>query len=117
IEMLPLLVGLVVLTLTGATRADDEPGPIEPAAVTLDRPADFQQDVLPILRAKCLACHSASKKEGGLVLESVASILKGGDSGAAVEAGNVGESLRAVSARRREDAPPLAASPNAPHCA
>jgi WD40 repeat protein len=111
-ETMPLLVGLVALTVTGATRADDEPGPIEPAEVTLGRPADFQKDVLPILRAKCLACHSASKKEGGLVLESVASILKGGDSGPAVEAGNVDESLLALSARRSEDASPMPPIPN-----
>jgi WD40 repeat protein len=112
-ETMPLLVGLVALTtISGMTRADDEPGPIEPAEVTLERPADFQKDVLPILRAKCLACHSASKKEGGLVLESVASILKGGDSGPAVEAGNVDESLLALSARRSEDASPMPPIPN-----
>jgi WD40 repeat protein len=110
--LLPLLVGLLALTASGPAEADDEPGPIEPAAVTLERPADFQKDVLPILRAKCLACHSASKKEGGLVLESVESILKGGDSGPAVEAGNVDESVLALSARRSEDSSPMPPIPN-----
>lgn len=53
----------------------------------------FEKEILPILQKNCLACHSASEKQGGLVLESPAAILKGGDSGAAVVPGKSADSL------------------------
>lgn len=48
--------------------------------------AFYQTQVLPVLRAHCLECHShaAGKARGGLVLDSRTSILAGGDSGPAV---------------------------------
>ncbi|MCA9111413.1 MAG: hypothetical protein KDA52_15780 [Planctomycetaceae bacterium] len=95
--------------------AEDEPGAITPEAVTLDRPVDFQQDVLPMLQAKCLACHSASKKEGSLVLENVESILTGGDSGPAVVPGKPDESLLFTQATRQTESfmPPIPNGANA----
>lgn len=53
----------------------------------------FEKEILPILQKNCLACHSASEKHGGLILESPAAILKGGDSGAAVVPGKSADSL------------------------
>ncbi len=111
----PLLaVSIAVFGFTSAF-ADDEPGPITAEAVTLERPADFQQDVMPIFRAKCLACHSASVKEGSLILESVEALLKGGDSGPAVVAGKPEESLLLQLASRTEESfmPPLPNDVNA----
>lgn len=54
---------------------------------------DFASDVLPILRANCVACHNDKKAEGGLSLESPATILKGGEQGPAAVSGKAGESL------------------------
>jgi len=58
--------------------------PIEPTDPAPDRAADFYVDVYPVLEAKCLACHSRTTHESDLILEDVASILKGGASGPAV---------------------------------
>jgi hypothetical protein len=46
----------------------------------------FQEKVLPILRANCYRCHShaAGKSKGGLVLDSLGAMLKGGDRGPAI---------------------------------
>ncbi|MCM8535169.1 MAG: PSD1 and planctomycete cytochrome C domain-containing protein [Lentisphaeraceae bacterium] len=46
----------------------------------------FQDTVRPILKEKCYNCHSheSGKSKGGLVLDSISSILKGGTSGPAV---------------------------------
>ncbi len=41
---------------------------------------DFQKEVLPILRENCFRCHGETD-EGGLKLDSRASLLSGGDSG------------------------------------
>ncbi len=67
--------------------------PIAIEAPTREKPVDFEAEVLPILWANCIACHSERKKEAGLVLESPQQIAKGGESGPAVVAGMSGESL------------------------
>ena len=53
----------------------------------------FQDLVYPILEAKCLNCHSASKAKGGLVLADTTSLMRGGESGPALVKGSVSQSL------------------------
>lgn len=62
-------------------------------AVALGRPADFAQDILPILKSKCLACHNAKDKEADLILEAPFQMIKGGESGPSVVPGKADESL------------------------
>jgi Protein of unknown function (DUF1549)/Protein of unknown function (DUF1553)/Planctomycete cytochrome C len=47
----------------------------------------FESKVRPILSGTCLKCHGAGTHKGGLRLDSRESVLKGGDSGAAVVPG------------------------------
>lgn len=67
--------------------------PLKVAKLERTTPVDFGKEVMPILRRNCLACHQKAEAEGGLVLESLASILKGGDSGTAVIAKDAASSL------------------------
>ena len=67
--------------------------PIAIDALQRAEPVSFEKEIQPILQKNCFACHSASEKQGNLVLESPAGILKGGDGGAAAVAGNGAESL------------------------
>jgi hypothetical protein len=53
----------------------------------------FRDRVAPILEARCIYCHSGSKPKGDLSLVSEADLSKGGESGAAVVAGQPDESL------------------------
>ena len=55
----------------------------------------FEQDVLPILKARCFSCHSheAGKAGGGLVLDSRVGWERGGGSGPAVIPGKPNDSL------------------------
>lgn len=48
----------------------------------------YRDQVVPILDAKCYSCHSASKKKGGLRLDSEAFIRQGGKNGSILTAGN-----------------------------
>lgn len=50
----------------------------------------FAQKIKPLLARKCFECHSSKADElkGNLKLESVDDILKGGDSGPAIKAGD-----------------------------
>jgi hypothetical protein len=63
--------------LTGVSRGDD--------AKSL-----FEKSVRPLLERKCFECHSSKSDElkGNLKLETVEQILKGGDQGPAVVAGD-----------------------------
>ena len=45
----------------------------------------YLRQIRPVLQERCVACHGALKQEAGLRLDTVASMLTGGDSGAAVE--------------------------------
>src|SRR5713226_4834822 len=52
----------------------------------------FSRDVAPILRDNCLACHSSAQKMGELIMESHASLLKGGAHGPPIIPGKAAES-------------------------
>jgi mono/diheme cytochrome c family protein len=63
---------------------------VAPAAPPASSAADlvfFESRVRPLLVERCHACHSAraKKKRGGLLLDSRAGLLKGGDSGPVVD--------------------------------
>ena len=45
---------------------------------------DYQQQIHTILAARCLNCHSAERRSGGLSLAAYADVLEGGRSGAAI---------------------------------
>ncbi|WP_437187944.1 c-type cytochrome domain-containing protein [Planctomicrobium sp. SH668] len=64
---------------------------------------DFETEVLPILSKSCLACHSSTKPESDLILETPQSILKGGLSGPGLIPGNPEESYILQVARHREE--------------
>ena len=46
---------------------------------------DFERDVAPLLIKRCLECHGAVDSSGGLDLTQAATLLRGGDSGKAVD--------------------------------
>lgn len=45
------------------------------------QPVDFVDDIMPIVKAKCISCHSGSNAKGGLDLSTPKNWIKGGDSG------------------------------------
>jgi hypothetical protein len=49
--------------------------------------------IKPLLRTRCYACHGSLKQKSGLRLDTVALMLRGGDSGPVVVKGNAKESL------------------------
>ncbi len=71
-----LLIFLVLLT-TPILRADDL----------------FEKEVRPVLVKHCYECHSGTKTNGGLALDTRAGWQKGGESGPAIVPGNAKDSL------------------------
>ncbi|MCO8121198.1 hypothetical protein NHH03_05570 [Stieleria sp. TO1_6] len=62
-------------------------------SVPEEQRVDYWQDIMPLLKRNCLACHRENQAEGGLSLESNESLMRGGDSGLAVVAGHPDQSL------------------------
>ena len=56
-------------------------------------PVRFESEVQPVLTAKCGVCHGDKKQNAGLSLATGAALLRGGESGAVVSAGNLETSL------------------------
>ena len=61
--------------------------------VILPPPPSFEEDVLPLLAAKCHACHGAETREAKLDLRTLSEILRGGENGPAVIRGEPEGSL------------------------
>jgi hypothetical protein len=92
-----IVLPVIVLALAVPARAGEKTP--DPAAVEF-----FEKKVRPVLAERCFACHSttAKKKRGGLTLDSRAAILKGGDSGPALAAGDPEKSLLVKAIRYRD---------------
>lgn len=77
--------------------------PLPVADVQRTDPVDFGKEIAPILKRNCVACHHEKESEGGLALESLAALLRGGDSGPVLFAKKADESLLLLRARGVED--------------
>ena len=49
---------------------------------------DFEKDVRPLLKARCVECHGEKKQKGALRLDARAFAFKGGQDGAAIKPGD-----------------------------
>lgn len=77
---------ILIAVATVVLRAD--------VASAADRPVTFEADVRPILKAHCFMCHGElGEREGGLDLRLRRLMVTGGDSGPAIEANSVENSL------------------------
>jgi len=64
----------------------------EKSLIALGRLESFSQKVAPILASRCLACHDAKTAKGRLNVETFASLMRGGESGAELTPGKSAES-------------------------
>jgi mono/diheme cytochrome c family protein len=87
----------LVVALTIAPRLAVGAAPTPPNLPAIDRAAaekiGFRHDVWPVVKRHCLACHTGGSPKGGLRLDSVADMLKGGESGPLFTPGKPDESL------------------------
>ncbi len=65
--------------------------------------AHFEENVRPLLKAKCEACHNQKNKSSGLSLDSRESVLTGGNRGPAVKPGAADGSLLIRAIEQKSD--------------
>ncbi|MBW3539821.1 MAG: PSD1 and planctomycete cytochrome C domain-containing protein [Planctomycetes bacterium] len=86
-----LLAAALSFLLQSAAAFAETPEPATPPRAG-DGPT-FEDDVVPVLAARCFKCHGSEVRKAGLDLRRRFSIVKGGDSGAALLPGKPDESL------------------------
>lgn len=84
------LLGGAWLLLSGGVRVS---AVLPVASLERDSVVDFEEEILPLFNANCLACHNQTKAKAGLILEDPQQIRLGGDSGSAVVPARPEESL------------------------
>lgn len=100
--MLRFVFSLLGVALVGGRLAA---APMPTAAPTAADVEFFEKKVRPVLFERCFRCHSveAKKQKGGLLLDSRAAILKGGDTGPALVPGDADRSLIVQAVRYQKD--------------
>jgi hypothetical protein len=83
--MQPLLIALILASQT--------PKPIPVVSPPKMAKISYSRDIVDILDAKCVGCHSSALAENKLKMEDVAGMLKGGKKGPAIVVGKADESL------------------------
>ena len=78
------LVVVVAASVAANSGQDSEDG---------QKQVSFMNDVAPILKENCFACHDAKKRKGKLDMTSFAKLMRGGNQGSPVVAGKPDESL------------------------
>ncbi|HVR86803.1 MAG TPA: c-type cytochrome domain-containing protein [Planctomycetota bacterium] len=58
-----------------------------------DDKTEFGKDIVPLLKAHCLACHTHGQVKGELRLDTIELVLKGGETGPAIVKGSAEKSL------------------------
>ena len=84
--LLRLLLSALLISFAGAylSAAEVDQSKLPPAATNR---IDFARDIKPILDASCLKCHGPEKPKSSFRVDDRAELLKGGDTGIAVIAG------------------------------
>jgi uncharacterized membrane protein len=75
--------------LLGGGAEKEQPKRVEAPAA---EPSLFAAAVAPVLNERCVGCHGPDKTKGGLRLDSLAGILKGGEEGPVVTPGSPADS-------------------------
>jgi len=77
--VLIMSLGLLASSLTGSQSDADS--------------VDFDRQIAPLLAERCLSCHDAREKKGGLDLSRRKTAFDGGDSGVVLQPGKLDDSF------------------------
>lgn len=100
----PFLVAVILLAAPGNWLQAQAPAPAKPAPAKPEpaKPAPAAPPVeyaaiRQIIATHCLSCHDRTEKDGDLVMETFAELMKGGESGQVIKPGDAAASLLVTS--------------------
>jgi len=82
------IAGALLIIFAGAAAAAGKKPPVEE-----EEPPSFARDVMPVLGRHCENCHGDQEQHGGLRLDNYDNLMRGGDSGPVIIAGDPRGSL------------------------
>jgi mono/diheme cytochrome c family protein len=84
---------LLVLSSVAAEKSKDsvDVSKLPPASDQKD--VAYDKDIKPIFDKSCVSCHGAEKSKGKLRLDTLPAVLKGGEDGKVIEAGDSAKSV------------------------
>src|SRR6266852_1886327 len=89
-----VLCALLAALLASVARADDKPAVANDHAAQMTRGIEiFKKQVKAVLPDRCVKCHGGKKTESAFDLPDRGRLLRGGESGPAIIAGNSKDSL------------------------
>jgi WD40 repeat protein len=99
-----------------SAKEDKELKPIKVVKLERKDPVQYEKDIEPIFRKRCMACHSGTIKESRFDMSSYEAVVKGGKRGAAVVPGQAASSpLYRLSAHMQKPCmPPMDEEPLTP---
>jgi len=80
-------------TAVPPTESPTETPTIEPSSATTG--ISFANEVMPIIKSRCLNCHGGERLEEGLSMRSYTDLMAGSDNGPVINAGDANDSLLA----------------------
>ena len=78
LRTLPVILAILISGWVSAGNASDD--------------VDYNRDVYPILEKYCIGCHTTDDAQGGFAMDEFSNLMRGGDSGLAVTAGEAASS-------------------------
>src|SRR4051812_20312954 len=110
--ILPLLLFAALAGLAALAPADEKK---DAPTFSADQLAFYEKQVKPILQQNCYKCHTGKKRQGGLKLDSRASLIEGGDTGPAIDLKKPAGSLilKAINHKDGLEMPPSGKLPQA----
>src|SRR5258706_9094091 len=99
------IASIVILSIGSAAWSASAAGPdltkLPPASDK--KGLTFVKDIRPLFEASCFRCHGNDRPKGGLRLNSLEAVLKGGEDGVVVTPGKGQDSLLVIAAAQIDD--------------
>ena len=92
-----ITLGFVALSSHAASDLSKLPSAAKKEGVT------YAKDIRPILESSCFGCHGEKRSRGGLRLDSLESVLKGGEDGKVITPGKSEESQLVLAVARVDE--------------
>src|SRR6478609_5265044 len=94
-------IGLAATAAWSTAAADVDVSKLPPAAK--QKGVTYAKDIRPILQTTCFGCHGEQRQKGGLRLDSLDAILKGGKDGEVVVPGKSTKSPLVIAVSRLDE--------------
>lgn len=110
----PVLLGLLTIALPSMAEDKWDISKLDAAklpAPAAQSPVTFDKDIKPVFERSCVKCHNGERQKGGLRLDSLEAVMKGGKAGKMVVSGDSAKSLLVLAVSQQDKATAMPPQP------